>query len=34
MGYKIPERYMEKFRAWQRKQKEKLEALKDGSTTD
>lgn len=27
--YDIPEPYLAKFRAWQRKQKEKTEALKD-----
>ena len=30
-GYEVPEPYLAKFREWQRKQKEKLEALKDGN---
>ena len=33
-GYDIPEPYLTKWRKWQQKQREGLEALKDGITTD
>lgn len=33
-GYEIPEPYLTKFRAWQRRQKEKLEAERDAKGSD